>query len=671
MSSETINIYDVNVILRYKVPGTKESIFRDLNLLDKDEKMHYDANDIIWNKNIYDYYYNELVKKENSNKSQEVKLTDLDFENKLNGPLRIGYSDNYLNINDLNKILSIPSDEKFTPHTYIFNLIYKKSYTPKIIGALLDYIKIYFNNYDDDVKNDKKTFFYNLNDNNFTNELYTYLNSEDITEKKYESKKDSINKIFNNYSKKKNSDDDGNIDIYQFMPFIILDDDYKFKINFKRNRIFDFKIIQFNGSNYNYIYSKDIISKIINLQTKQATNISKILYKILVSTDWTKINSNSFFMKKEYFDKYFQGTANRSIDERLVLSSSAKDNLNMLIGNNISNILLLSIDPFIDGNIINAFVANLKKVDDLFANSTYKFKEKLIKFFQEIIEVIQKIQNGKIYSYKINIYFLKLNHILNSVLEKTTELGKLDEINKNFKIENFVYLFNNNIEMFDKIMNNFTDNNHIYLLNVIHIKNIFNFFIKVSKQEIGISIDPLNYNYKLLYDLCEFIFDCDINIFNKNIEPDLHLKEDVIGEDIEKNLAKNMDKLSKYNLFLKNTNNSNFDNNLSNLFKILKEDEIKLEKYKTLYDEKKIIDKSFDKSLSPKQYAKPEKKKEILKQFGKYFGYFNNNKDEIEEFKELENNKEDMRQIITYYNIYYILDNLYLNNGTIIKKKII
>ena len=678
MSSDTINIYDVNVILRYKVPGSKESIFRDLNLLD--QNMHYDADNIIWNKNIYDYYYNELVKKENTN--TPLNLTELRLAEKLNGPLQIGYSDNYLNMTDLDKILSITSDEKFTPHTYIFRLINKKSYTPKIVGELLNYIKLYFNNYDDDddVKNDEKIFFYNLNNNNFINELYKYLDSdsEKKNEKNYEFKKNRIITIFNDYSKKNTID--GTIDMYQFMPFIILDDDYKFKIAFKPNIIFNFKKIPFNGSNYNYIYSQDIISKIINLQTKQAINISKILYKILVSTDWTKINSNSFFMKKEYFSKYFQGNVARDIEVPIYLRSlrREKDELNMLIGYNISNILLLSIDPFIDGNIINAFVTTLKKVDDYFEKKKYNFKVNLIGFFEAFIDFIQKIQNRKIYSYKINIYFLKLNHILNSVLEKirkSDESDKSDEliknfIDENFKIKNFEYLFNNNIEMFDNIMNNFTDNNHIYLLNVIHIKNIFNFFIKVSKQEIGISIDSLNYNYKLLYDLCEFIFDSDINIFNKNIEPDLHLKEDVIGEDIEKKLAKNMDKLSKYNLFLKNTNNnSNFDNNLSNLFKILKEDEIKLEKYKTLYDEKQIIDKSFDKFLS-KQYAKPEKKKEILKQFGKYFGYFNNNKNETEEFKELENNKEDMRRIITYYNIYYILDNLYLNNGTIIKKKI-
>merc|ERR1712137_1249999 len=101
--SKDINIFKVDVYLRYKVKG-KENEYKDLYLLGKSDKFYNttsdkQSNNYILNKNMYEEYQDKFNESLNSeNKTDFIEYLSQNFNDR---SFYIGFYDNYLEIETL------------------------------------------------------------------------------------------------------------------------------------------------------------------------------------------------------------------------------------------------------------------------------------------------------------------------------------------------------------------------------------------------------------------------------------------------------------------------------------------------------------------------------------------------------------------------------------------
>ena len=141
--------------------------------------------------------------------------------------------------------------------------------------------------------------------------------------------------------------------------------------------------------------------------------------------------------------------------------------------------------------------------------------------------------------------------------------------------------------------------------------------------------------------------------------------EDLNDSGPVRKILKNLNKKSKYHLFLANKSNAEntkiTEENIVRLFDLLKEDEQLFKDMEIKVEQAKNSNLSENEKFS-KKYAIPEEKKKILYNYANYIINGKIDKNNIQNL-----NENDKKKIITYYNIHHLLEKLYLPNETIIQ----
>lgn len=331
----------------------------------------------------------------------------------------------------------------------------------------------------------------------------------------------------------------------------------------------------------------------------------------------------------------------------------------------------------------------LQVIDDI-SNKITKLNEKIQKIISnDELNYYEYTLLIKFVTKYLNMQNMKLDNSDVNENENENEVEKiienLDTIHykKIFELKEFIT--ENEYSKYFENMHKSENKNEIQILNFIQIKNIIKNTLDYYKDNNSKEGSPLYYLKKrsnsredydlfkhyidrLLSTVLNFIYKLNIDIYNGELRHYLEKDQDNYDEDslIEK-FGDN--DLSIYDLFLKKQESTGekSDKYINALFNILNKDSIKYEKYQSSKEfRSEIIKDNENVEILPKGYITSEKKKNILKEYGKYFNYFTSDTDKEEEYLTLERNKDDVKKIITYYNIYHILKYLYVPKGTII-----
>ncbi len=744
MSSNKYKIYDVEVILRYKI----NNITRDYTLCSSDNKS-YDVERIL-NKNIYDYINNINDNKENNKEAEREQFKK--YFKKIKGNLNIPLETNYLDVKIIEQIFNSTSSEN------IFKL------DEFLIEKINDHINIITKtineNINPNIKNLEKYYFNdneNCSQNEFLENILTKIiekinTNEDLkniftveTELKEEEKQyiDELKKIINIQS---NSGDEIIKKIIYFLTndtnkknnilykelnypyaFIFLPDNLteiiktnkeKIKNDNKNIEIHEYSITE--TSNFNYLTIK---TNLLHKETDRENTLAyiKLLSKVIantknifnfnINTEIDKCRNlilfyfyykNVILVKKKnskFIDFLKSPVAIESLPNIIKKTSTNSDT------NSSEHIITLKLDDVL--SFIYDYIQSYKSNNNLIDLNIYA------DFLDEYIKLCEKIKLGdKIDKLNITIKKIlsndKLNYYEYTLLIKyVTKYLNMQNIKLNNASEN-ESIFDNIIKILNEIcskeifelkassdngyskyfqnMHKSENKNEIQIFNFIQINNIIKNTLDYYKDNNSKEGSPLYYfkkNYSakedyelfktyidsLLSTILNFIYKLNITVDNGELRRYLEKDQSKYDEDtlIEKF---NSSDLSIFDLFLKKEEldtGEKTDKYINTLFNILNKDLILYEKYKSGKEFRSdLIKENLDIELLPKGYNTSEKKKEILINYGKYFNYFTGDKDIEDEYLSLERNKDDVKRIITYYNIYHILKYLYLPKGTII-----
>lgn len=710
MSDKETKNYNIEVILRYK----SGEIFRDFELL-SDQK-NYNIQDRILNKYIYDYF-NSYFDNEDA-KKKLIKEFD--------GNIIMKYDNNYLDIKIIEQILNANtrnSEEKNEDHIKnndpIFeNMVvikkdtnvenFKKDFINLICEIILENIE-YESNYENTYKPD--TLIYNIEVDKI-NIIFKYIlrvlgsfinDYKDSETSKISLKEVRLDETVNVYIA--SGDKDKTIEklkailsnihissnkldkviINNMLNIFSIPDDKLIKLlkNEQKYKDIKFKVVDFDNNTSDLIIPLTFVADKQGIFLKTNLPVPDIpsAFKDAFSEDTFQRNVKK--MKYFFIHKFILNTRHLFEDNDLEIKNFLlTDNKD---GNKFNNSLYTEIkyyflyifwkckDFYLNFNIVIYFMNIIQK--DIDNNNSDKSKVFLFQGLKKIHSHIMN-NNNNCYSYQIHLLLLfmcELNIIKNIDLNK--RLVHSNEIiaaifdSENEEIINFSVIYTSASGNEFKILNNMN------LINLIDL--IFIFYNKTSKF-------IMNFQHGMFKDKSLKLLFVDLmKIFNLSYSEKINSfilkkklksidKDNLINKD-KKILQETFNGINKeesiFNLFLNKSKSteSNKENYISKLFSILEDD---FNKYKEYESQQKFKNNNYiekiDSENLPKGYITSEKTKEILLKFGKYFDYFNENENIEEQFSLLERNKEETKKIITYYNIFHILEKLYLPPGTII-----
>ena len=374
-------------------------------------------------------------------------------------------------------------------------------------------------------------------------------------------------------------------------------------------------------------------------------NKDKQNYKFYIplSTFYFNFDNLRGFLNKQLEILSDKSQFSKNIDK----SHAINDRISQLLSNpelttNINNLITYKISKGEDNNF-NIFIL------------TYNSEDFNKLFNKQKLNTIENIQNHKylLYRYLYLIFYIDLEpyfrrHQSNIDLT-SSEIFTLRNSNKFFKMceEDKILLFESLESL--KILNN----------NLIYLNNIS---LNTNRDADCPTVTVNNRPFKI-YDLLNMEDPIQKFIFNK-IESVI----DYIYTTYNKDIGSELQRYKKYlennsNFFIK-CEEENTDNRIKKYFESLEKNFIENEAIKDLRSIR------YSSKFIPK-YNTDDGRKEIIKEYGKYIlsNEYYDNSDIDKLYSILRTDTRRLSYIITYYNIFKILETFYLTNGCILHEK--
>ena len=700
MSDKESKNYTIEIILRYK----SGEIFRDFEFLSNKKSKNYNLKRIL-NKYIYDYF--------NSYFDDEATLNSI--IDKFIGNINMKYDNNYLDVKIIEQILNSNNDMN-EPSNYDKNKnvekiekkvkecndkkinLFIKDFTNFISKLIVDKF-----NYKSNKKYQDNDIVYIIN-NNYINVVEKYIRGLGATGESEEKIKDlpdtnyicseelltsmqSITKIYsvmyNEIEGENSTDIEKRENINNILTIFSIPDGIVEFLNF--NDVAG-QTIKLNSNGLLTVKTGDGDSTSIFNTTR--VNRDKDILTIVQNCT---LNTKDFFTDNDmHIKKFLLG-----LNSQKELFFTNKE-LNKTVYDIINPLIKECKDYYLNLNFIINFLKLMKEENESekFAGNLEKYKEKSL-LFKALIYLNEEAKiepENKLYSHQLNFLFLRICNIYKSKdvnKKETIEYTIFESINKDGRYgndHNYEKIFNNTeikTKLNDEIKDRGTgSSNGFIVLNTLNLINLINLYLIFTSKD----------NFKFIQLLkskdTSFIKRTGINNMFKEIITSINndysekmktfmIKNNLTSIKTSENINKNKSDLQKtfnntdeketsiFNLFLDKSDKS--ENYIGKLFSILEDD---LNKFKEFESQKKFKGNNYIEKIEsenlPKGYNTTEKLKEILITFGKYFDYFKSDENIEEQFSLLERNKEETKKIITYYNIFHILEKLYLPPGTII-----
>jgi hypothetical protein len=698
MSDKESKNYTIEIILRYK----SGEIFRDFEFLSKSK--NYKLKRIL-NKYIYDYF--------NSYFDDETKLNSIIDE--FTGNINMKYDNNYLDVKIIEQILNSNNDmdqlsnydkdknvEKIEKKVKEYNDkkidLFIKDFTNFISQLIVDKF-----NYKSNKKYQDNDIVYIIN-NNYINAIHQYIRTigavglsankiKKIPETNYicsdeflTTSMESITKIYsimyNEIEGENLSDIEKRENINNILTIFSIPDSILEFLNFTDER----QTIKLNNNTLLTVKTGDSTSIFNNCKN----NVDKDILRILKNCT---LNTRDFFTDNDMDIKKFLLGLNSSKE----LFFTNKE-LNKTVYDIINPLIKECKDYYLNLNFIIKFLKLMKEENESekFTGNLEKYKQESL-LFKALIYLNEEANielEHKLYSHQLNFLFLRICNIYKSKDPnwETIEYTIFQSINKEGSMygndHNYEQIFNNT-EIEKKLDEEIKkrengSSNCFIVLNTLNLINLINLYLIFTSKD--------NFKFIQLFKLkngdTSFFKRSGINNMFKEIITSINndysekmktfmIKNNLTSIKTSENINKNKSDLQKtfnnvdkketsiFNLFLDKSDKS--ENYIGKLFSILEDD---LNKFKEFESQKKFKGNNYIEKIEsenlPKGYNTSEKLKEILITFGKYFDYFKSDENIEEQFSLLERNKEETKKIITYYNIFHILEKLYLPPGTII-----
>ena len=698
MSDKESKNYTIEIILRYK----SGEIFRDFEFLSNKDSKNYNLKRIL-NKYIYDYF--------NSYFDDESKLNSIIDE--FTGNINMKYDNNYLDVKIIEQILNSNNDmdqlsnydkdknvEKIEKKVKEYNdnkiNLFIKDFTNFISQLIVDKF-----NYKNNKKYQDNDIVYIIN-NNYISAVEQYItaigavgeSAEKITElpktnyicsEEFLTSMQSITKIYSvmyNEIEGKNSSDiekreniNNILTIFSIpdsiLEFLNFDDGAGQTIQLNKNKLLTVK----TGDN-NPIFNKVTTFK-DNATLKIVQNCT--------------LNTRDFFTDNDMDIKKFLLGLNSS-DESFFTDLKLNETVHRIIYPLIRDCK----DYYLNLNFIIKFLKLMKE-----ENESEKFTRNVVNYEQESLLFDALIflnnqaltQNNKLYSHQLNFLFLRIcniykfesNDVEKRKLIRTTIFRSINFSGLKYGNDHKYSKIFKNTEIETKLDDEIKDreiNKYFIVLNTLNLINLINLYLIFTSRDNFTFIQLLKSKDTSFIKIAGIknMFKKIITLINNDYSEKMQtfmIKKNLTSIKTNENINKNKSDLQKtfnnaneketsiFNLFLDKSDKS--ENYIGKLFSILEDD---LNKFKEFESQKKIKGNNYIEKIEsenlPKGYNTSEKLKEILITFGKYFNYFKSDENIEEQFSLLERNKEETKKIITYYNIFHILEKLYLPPGTII-----